>query len=72
MSKVTTVLNKLGLFTGMRTKIGLHIPRISLIAIQSLPHVGRHAEWPPLKTTVGSRRSTKQEEALTRETADCQ
>ena len=45
MSKVTTVLNKLGLFAAMRAKVDFHLPRVSLSVLHTLPHLGRHAEW---------------------------
>jgi hypothetical protein len=44
MSKVTTVLNKLGLFAAMRT-IDIRLPRISLNHLHILPHFGHNSEW---------------------------
>jgi hypothetical protein len=44
MSKVTTVLTKLGLYAAMRTKIDIHLPRISLNHLYAL-HIRRHSEW---------------------------
>lgn len=57
MSKVTTVLNKLGLFAAMRTKIDFHLPRVTLNVLHTLPHLGRHAEWSSNKGYLEFRRA---------------
>ena len=52
MSKVTTVLNKLGLFAEMRIRIDLRLPRISLNVFQMIPHFRRHADWASVEDYV--------------------